>query len=68
MEILTIDQTNEVSGGWIPLITALVTVFVLPKVINDHRKEYNEWGQNLGEATFEYLHPYDPNHPVGIYK
>lgn len=68
MEILTIDQTNEVSGGFLPALIAFITILTVPKIVNDHRKEYNEWGHNLGEYTFDYLHPYDPNNPQGIYK
>jgi hypothetical protein len=55
------NQCKSINGAILPLIGALVTVFVLPKVINDHRKEYNQWGRNLGESIYEFNHPYDPN-------
>lgn len=61
MKLLTDAQAQQIEAGILPLIGALVTVFVLPKVINDHRKEYNQWGRDLGEALYEYNHPYDPN-------
>jgi len=61
MRTLNTLELLDVNAGILPLIGALVTVFVLPKVINDHRKEYNQWGRELGEAVWEYNHPYDPN-------
>lgn len=61
MKEINANEIKIISGGILPLIGALVTVFVLPKIINDNRKEYNQWGHNLGEAIYEYNHPYDPN-------
>lgn len=61
MRELTLNEITDVNGGFLQLIAALVTVFVLPKVIHDHTKEYNQWGHQIGEWTYETLHPYDPN-------
>lgn len=61
MRSLNICESVQISGGFLPLIAAVVAVFVFPKVINDHRKEYNQWGHQIGEALWEYNHPYDPN-------
>ena len=61
MKSLSQTETKQVSGGFLNLIAAFVAVFVLPKVINDNRKEYNQWGQEIGEAAWEWKHPYDPN-------
>lgn len=67
MKVLSIEESQNVSGGFLQLIAAFVAVFVLPKVINDNRKEYNQWGHNLGEAAWEWQHPYDPNNPSNPY-
>ena len=61
MRELRPNEVNSIGGGFLPLLAAIVAVVVAPKVINDHRKEYNQWGRNLGEALYEYNHPYDPN-------
>lgn len=61
MRYLTINEVQQIEGGFLPALVALVTIFTLPKIINDHRVEYNEWGHQLGEATWEHFHPYDPN-------
>lgn len=61
MKQLTINEVQQIEGGFLPALVALVTIFTLPKIINDHRVEYNEWGQQLGETTWEHFHPYDPN-------
>ena len=58
---LSNKDVRKVVGGILPLIGALVTVFVLPKVINDNRKEYNQWGRNLSQGLYDHNHPYDPN-------
>lgn len=54
-------ELEQVSGGFLQAIGALVAILVLPKIIHDHTQEYNEWGRNLGEYVYEYNHPYDPN-------
>lgn len=54
-------EAEQVGGGFLQLIAAFVAVFVLPKIIVDHTKEYNEWGHKIGEVTYEHFHPYDPN-------
>jgi hypothetical protein len=59
---LNVSEVEQVSGGFLQLIAAVVAVFVFPKIINDTRKEYNEWGHQIGETLYEYNHPYDPNH------
>lgn len=61
MRYLKYKEIELVQGGFLPMLIAAVTIFTLPKLINDHRKEYNQWGQALGEAAWEYQHPYDPN-------
>jgi hypothetical protein len=61
MRVLSIDEQNQTNGGILPLIGALVTVFVLPKIINDHRKEYGDWGRGISQNLYDYNHPYDPN-------
>ncbi len=61
MKVLTQYEMQQVEGALFPALVALITIFTLPKIINDHRVEYNEWGHNLGEATWEHFHPYDPN-------
>jgi len=58
---LTHKQTTHISGGFLPAIAAFVAILVLPKVVNEHRKEYNQWGHAIGEAAWEHNHPYDPN-------
>lgn len=58
---LKLNELKTVFGGFLPLLAAVVAVVVAPKIINDHRKEYNEWGRNLGEHLWEINHPYDPN-------
>lgn len=68
MIILNIEETQNVSGGFLPALVAFITILTVPKIVNDHRKEYNEWGHNLGEFMWEYNHPYDPNNPQGVYK
>lgn len=68
MRIITEFEAKEVSGGFLQVLAAIVAVFVAPKIFNDHRKEYNEWGHNLGETVWEWQHPYDPNNPTGVYK
>ncbi len=61
MKQLSTNESKSVEGGFLPVLAAVVAVVVFPKVINDHRKEYNQWGRNLGEALYEHNHPYDPN-------
>lgn len=61
MKELSIEEITHISGGFLNLIAAFVAVFVLPKVINDNRKEYNKWGHEIGEAAWEWKHPYDSN-------
>lgn len=68
MRQLNQKEIELVSGAFLPLLAAVVAVIAAPKLINDHRKEYNQWGHNLAEVTFDYLHPYDPNNPSGIYR
>jgi len=58
---ITQNELHLIQGGFFQLIAAVVAVITLPKIINDHRKEYNEWGRALGEAAWEWQHPYDPN-------
>lgn len=68
MRNLTINELHQVQGGFLPAIIALVTIFTLPKIINDHRKEYNQWGESLSEYMWEKQYPYDPNNPQFPYR
>lgn len=61
MRVLTIEECEQVEGGFLAAILAFVAVFTLPKIINDHAQEYIGWGPAVGEAAWEYQHPYDPN-------
>ncbi len=47
MKIITIEQAQKVYGGVLAAVAALVAIFVLPKLINENRKEYNQWGRDL---------------------
>lgn len=58
---LSSQEVNQVSGGFLQLLAAVVAVVVAPKIINDHRKEYNQWGRDMSQALYDYNHPYDPN-------
>lgn len=58
---LTPNQAKQVEGGIIQLLGAFIAVFAAPRVINEIRKEYNGWGRSIGEAAWEYRHPYNPN-------
>lgn len=61
MRNLTIAEQSHIVAGFVPLILAVVAVFTLPKIINDTRKEYNQWGEQLGQAAFDFTNNYDPN-------
>lgn len=58
---LNVSEVEQISGGFLQYIAAFVAVFAFPKIFNDHRKEYDEWGHKIGEALYEHNHPYDPN-------
>lgn len=59
---LTQDEAKQVNGGFLQALAAFVAVFTAPIVINKARKELNQMGRDASQATFDYLHPYDPNH------
>jgi len=61
MHELTFNETKTVGAGFLPLLAALVAVVVAPKIINDHRKEYNQWGRDISQTLYDHNHPYDPN-------
>lgn len=61
-------QLDQISGGFLQAVIAAITIFTLPKILNDHRKDYNKMGHELGEYMWEANHPYDPNNPQGVYK
>jgi hypothetical protein len=54
-------EINEVSGGFLPALIAIITIITLPKIIHENHEVCNEWGHNLGEWAWEHNHPYDPN-------
>jgi hypothetical protein len=61
MKELSFSETQEINGGLLPAIAGFVAVFVLPMIINDHRKEYNQWGQDISQGYWDNNYPYDPN-------
>lgn len=65
MRQLDICELDSVSGSGffalVPLIITAVAVFCAPKHIADAANRYDQWGQQIGEATWEHFHPYDPN-------
>lgn len=64
MNVITIEQTEQVTGGFLVAVAALVAIVTLPKVVNDHRKEYNQWGHDLSQEYWDWKYPYDPNSNV----
>lgn len=63
MRILTKNEVLKTNGGNLAPLGTFVAVLTVPKIVNDYRKEYNEWGRNLGEYLWESRYPYDPNNP-----
>lgn len=61
MRELNMNEIEKVFGQWLPALAALVAVFSLPHIINDHRQEYNKWGRELGGWIYDQTHSYDPN-------
>lgn len=60
-EMKRVKQLGTAFGGFLPALAALVAVFAIPHVLNDHRKEYNAWGHELGAWIYDATHSYDPN-------
>ena len=61
MRELTSHEAQEVDGGFLAALGAFVLIFTLPKIINDHKKTYGEWGQEWSQQFYDSTYPYDPN-------
>jgi len=58
------EQSQEVNGGIFQILAAVIAIITFPKIINDSRKEYNQWGHDLSQQYWDYKYPYDPNSNV----
>lgn len=61
MRILDEMEAAQIDGGFLQILAVVVAVITLPKIINDHRKEYNEWGHDLSQQYWDSTYPYNPN-------
>jgi hypothetical protein len=58
MRVLVVQETMNVDGGGLfAAIAALIAIFTLPKILNDHSQEYAEWGQNLSQKYWDDVYP-----------
>lgn len=65
MRTLALEEIQNVNGAFFFLLAEAILIgvgiFAAPKIIKDSNDYLNGVGHNVGEATWEHFHPYDPN-------